>query len=619
MPFKALTIDLVCSILKERHVIDDATLNVIKVREDEQRLRLKRKSGTNGQSQVTPVDVITSMELTAPGKSGTVISEEVIMKALAAYWKLPYFKIDFKKMKPCVDISKLSEPFARKHLIVPVSTSESMLFVAMINPMDVEALEAMRSLTKLQVRPVISTKHTILKAIAHCYGATKSADTSEQHLNALDVSLSAAEKEVGVTEDAALRTLEEEQYDDKHIVNVVNLVLNYAFEQRTSEIHIEPKRHRSVIRFRIDGILFDVKHVPLAIHNNMIQRLKVLAGMKISERRKPQDGRTQFKFHDREIYLRISSMPVAFGEKLVLRLFDPITLFRHIDDLGFSDDEIQQYLSFITRSSGIILITGPAGCGKTTTLYSTLNQLSERGINITTIEDPIESVHEAFNQVSINPDAGVTFEVAMRHLARQSPDVIMIGEIRDKESMEHTMQEALSGRLIITSLHTHDAPSAIVRLVNTGTQPLLVESTVIAVVAQRLIRRVCDHCAEPSVLTEEEVLALGLSERHLEKANLRKGEGCSVCRGTGYHGQTAIFEIMEISDQLGALIRKGAGAQALRNAARKQGMRTLKDKAIEKMLEGSTTPDEVLRLTGGLTRSVPHKFKSRIILTDKEG
>jgi general secretion pathway protein E len=194
----------------------------------------------------------------------------------------------------------------------------------------------------------------------------------------------------------------------------------------------------------------------------------------------------------------------------------------------------------------------------------------------------------------------------------------MVGEIRDKESMEYTMQAALTGRLIITSLHTHNAPSAIVRLVNTGTQPLLVESTVTAVVAQRLIRRICDHCAELSVLTEDEVLTLGLSDRHLEKANLRKGEGCTTCRGTGYLGQTAIFEIMEMTDQLGALIRKGAGAQALENAARKQGMRTLKDKAIEKMLEGVTTPEEVLRVTGGLTRSVPHKFKSRIILNDKE-
>lgn len=620
MPSKSLTTELICSILKERHVIDDATIKIIDLREAEQHQRLLRKSANanNGQTQVTPIDIITSMELAALDEPGQVISEEMIMKALADYWKLPYLKIDLAKMKPCVDTSKLSEPFVRKHLIIPVSTSDTMLFVAMINPMDVEALEAMRNLTKMQVRPVISTKHDILNAITRCYSTQKSAQKAKKHLNALNVSISAAKKEAASTEEAALQTLEQEQYDDRHIVNIVNLVLNYAFEQRTSEIHIEPKRHRSVIRFRIDGILFDVKQVPLAIHNSMVQRLKVLAGMNISERRKPQDGRAQFSFHDREIHLRISSMPVAFGEKLVLRLFDPISLFRHIDDLGFSPKEIQQYISFISRSSGIILITGPAGSGKTTTLYSTLNQLSERGINITTIEDPIESVHEGFNQVGINPAVGVTFEVAMRHLVRQSPDVIMIGEMRDKESMEYTMQAALTGHLIITSLHTHNAPSAIVRLINTGTQPLLVESTVTAVVAQRLIRRVCDHCAEPSVLTEDEVLTLGLSDRHLEKANFRKGEGCPTCRGTGYLGQTAIFEIMEMTDQLGALIRKGAGAQALENAARKHGMRTLKDKAIEKMLEGVTTPEEVLRITGGLTRSVPHKFKSRIILNDKE-
>jgi len=618
MPLQTLTTDLICSILKDRHVIDDAIIRDIKLHEFEQHQRLLRISDSNDKSLITPIDIISSMNLISPDESGQIISEEMIMQALAAYWKLPFTKIDLSKMKPCVDMSKLSKPFARKHIIIPVSTSDTMLFVAMINPMDVEALEAMRSLTELQVRPVISTKQDILQAIAWCYSSPKFAERADKHLDALNVSSSAAEKEGADVQEAAQKTSGHEQYNDKHIANTVNLLLSYAFKQRTSEIHIEPKRQQSVIRFRIDGILFDVKQIPLKIHNSLIQRLKGLGGMNISERRKPQDGRARFKFHDREIHLRISSMPVAFGEKLVLRLFDPISLFRHINALGFSDDEIHQYTSFITRSSGIILITGPAGSGKTTTLYSTLNQLVERGINITTVEDPIESVHEGFNQVNINPSAGVTFEIAMRHLAHQSPDVIMIDEIRDKESMEYTMQAALSGHLIITSLHTHDAPSAIVRLVNTGAQPLLVESTVIAVVAQRLIRRVCDHCAEPSFLTEEEVVALDLNDQHLEKANFRKGEGCTACRGTGYLGQMAIFEIMEMTDQLGSLIRKGAGAQALENAARKQGMRTLKDKAIEKMLEGVTTPEEVLRVTGGLTRSVPHKFKSRIILNDRK-
>jgi general secretion pathway protein E len=615
MPMKAFTTDFVCEALQEQHLIDKTTARKIRLREKEQRARLRRKGASNGTSQISPVDIISSMELHSSKQSDQIISEELIMKTLASYWKLPFLKIDFSKLKPCVDLSKLSEPFIRKHLLVPVSTSETMLFVAMVNPMNIEALEAIKQVSDLQVRPVVSTKSDILKAIDRCYRVSKSAEESSKQKAAFQQSIAAAEKVMSPRQAAEHASkAPSKPVDEKHIVNSVNLLLNYAFEQRTSEVHIEPKHDYSAIRFRIDGILYDVKRIPLEIHAGMIQRLKVLAGMNISERRKPQDGRTQFSFHAREIHLRISTMPVAFGEKAVLRLFDPITLFRHIDDLGFSAEELAQYMSFISRSSGIILLTGPAGSGKTTTLYSTLNQLSERGINISTIEEPIESVHEGFNQVSVKPTVGVTFEVAIRHIVRQSPDVIMIGEMRDKDSVEHTMQAALTGHLILTTLHTHDAPSALVRLINMGTRAALVESTVIAVIAQRLIRKVCDHCAKPYQLSPQELDHFQFSPEDAAKLNLRKGEGCTICRGTGYRGQNAIFEIMEMTDRIGALIRKGAGAQALKNAAMKMGMHCLRDKAVEKMREGITTSEEVLRVTGGLKGGLPHQFKSKASL-----
>jgi general secretion pathway protein E len=537
------------------------------------------------------------------------------MKALASHWQLPFLRIDLAKLEPNLVTSKVSEPFATKHLTVPISISKRMLFVAVINPLDVEALDTLRSVSSMKIRPVISTKTDILKAIEKCYKLPKLAKVAEKDLKAFQSSVRAAKKELGVDEVVDESMIVEEEQEEKHIVNAVNLLLHYAFEQRTSEVHIEPRQKYSAIRFRIDGILYDVKRIPLAIYTSMLQRLKALTGMNISERRRPQDGRTQFTFHDREIHLRVSTMPVAFGEKVVLSIFDPIMLFRHVDDLGFSPEELEQYLTFVSHPSGIVLITGPTGSGKTTTLYSTLNRLSEKGVNITTIEDPIESVHEEFNQIAVQSSLGVSFEVAIRHIVRQSPDVIMVGEMRDKESVGHTLQAALTGHLVLSTLHTNDAPSAIVRLINMGAEPFLVESTVIGVIAQRLIRKICDNCTQPYQLPQQEIAMLQFSKEEVKKFSLHKGAGCEKCRGTGYFGQTALFEVMEITDEIRELIHNNAGAYAIERAAIKQGMHTLRVQAIEKMKAGITTCEEVLRVTGGLKAGTPHKFRSKVILS----
>jgi general secretion pathway protein E len=360
-----------------------------------------------------------------------------------------------------------------------------------------------------------------------------------------------------------------------------------------------------------------VKRIPVEVSTGMTQRLKGMARMNVSEKRKPQDGRAEFIHHDREIYLRVSTIPVVFGEKMMVRLIDPIRLFRHVDDLGFAPDELEQYLTLIARPSGIILLAGPTGCGKTTTLYSTLNRLAETGINIITVEDPVESVCEGFNQMIIQPSLGVTFESAIRHIVRQAPDVIMVGEIRDKESVEHTIQAALTGQLVISTLHTDDAPSAVVRLVNMGAEPFFVESTVIAVVAQRLIRRICDNCAKPYRLSQEDIDALHCSETTTGEFLGRKGVGCEKCRGTGYLGQTAIFELMELTDEIRSLIHNNAGVYAIRQAAIQHGMQPLKAQVIAKMKAGLTTCEEILRVTGELKEEVPHKFQSKIFLSPR--
>ncbi len=608
MSMESLSTNFVCAILKENNLIDNELAHQIRLLEKDFREKLQKKSAVNGSSQINGVDIISSMGLRSSTNADQVLSEEVIMRTLASYWKLPFLKIDLTKLDPSIATSRVSESFARKYLAIPVSISENILFVAMTNPQDFEALETMKRVSTLKVRPIISTKTDILKAIEMCYESQKSAKTSKNGEKELSTNGTSYKSTTFFTVD---------QYTDEHIINAVNLLLHYALEQRTSEIHIDPKQHHSEIRFRIDGMLYDVKRLPLEIYTNILLRLKSLTGMNISEKHKPQDGQTHFGFHDREIDLRVSTMPVAFGEKTILRILDPIMLFRHIDDLGFSPEELQQYMGFISGSGGIVLIAGPTGSGKTTTIYSTLEQLSERGLDVTTIEDPIESVHEGFNQIAVQSNVGLTSETAIRHIVQQSPGVLMLGEIRGKESFEQTVQAALAGHLVIATLRTHDAQSAIIQLINMGVPPFLVGSTIIAIIAQKLIRKVCNSCARPTRLSPQEIAELHISEKEAEKLSLRKGTGCITCRGTGYFGQMAIFEIMEMTDELKTLIHNNAGGHIIRDAAIKQGMRILRVQAAERMKAGITTCEEVLRVTGGLKSGMPHKFKSKILLSSK--
>ncbi len=320
--------------------------------------------------------------------------------------------------------------------------------------------------------------------------------------------------------------------------------------------------------------------------------------MDIAEKRRPQDGRIKTRFKNRDIELRVSTMPVAYDEKIVIRILDRATLVQGIEALGFSQQEAGQYQNFISKSNGIVLITGPTGSGKTTTLYSTLDKLATEEVNIMTVEEPIEMLHEQLNQISVQHNVGLNFASALRNIVRQDPDIIMVGEIRDHETVENAIHAALTGHLVFSTLHTNDAPSAVARLVDMGAEPFLVESTLIAILAQRLVRRICENCCQPYKLTKQDMVALNLPPEQIRAAQFFHGNGCSRCRGTGYHGRIGIFEVMPVSAEIRNLIHHNSSAQDIKKTAQKEGMHTLRESAIAKLQSGMTTVEEVLRVTG---------------------
>jgi len=611
----SLKLEFVCNILQQQKLLSEPQAQMVIQQANDVRAQLKQRGGEAAPQSA--IDILCAMQLVSAADGKTILSEELIMRGLAAHWKLPFLRLELNKVESCKLASKISAPFARKHAVFPVSMSKNMLFIAVVNPLNVEVLDTLRNVTKMEIRPVISLKSDILHAIEECYKIQEAEKASQKHFEGFEASVSAADAESTKDETSTIMTsVNADEANDTNIVTAVNLMLQYACEQRASEIHLEPRQFQAQIRFRIDGVLYDVKQIPQGIHNNMILRFKALGGMNISEKRKAQDGRTHFNFHGRDMTLRISTMPMTFGEKAMIRLLDPILLLRHVETLGFSEEQYTQYRSLISRSNGILLIAGPTGSGKTTTLYSTLDTLSERGLNITTLEDPVELPYDRFNQIALQPGFGFAFEQAVKHLVRQSPDVIMIGEARDKQTADNAIQAALLGHLVMSTLHTYDAPSALVRLMKMGVEPFLVESAVIAIVAQQLLRRICQHCAQPYRPTAQEITMLRLSEE--QTGLLRKGKGCMKCRGTGYLGQTGVFEILEMTDELRTFVHNSTGVNTMRKAASRHGVKLLRDMALVKMLDGQTTVEEVLRMTSGITATHSSRFKTKITLSDEE-
>ena len=398
----------------------------------------------------------------------------------------------------------------------------------------------------------------------------------------------------------SIRQLEEIDSSDSHIVNAVDYLFNYAFAQRATDIHIEPHRDQCVVRLRIDGVLHVVHTLPRVVHAPIVSRVKTLARMDIAEKRRPQDGRIKTEFQGREVELRVSTMPVVFGEKLVVRVLDAGKLFLNIDNLGMDDDEHEAFKRMISSKTGLILVTGPTGSGKTTTLYSALKCLSTTEVNVTTVEDPIEMVSEDFNQVQVQTKIGLDFAATLRTVLRQDPDIIMVGEIRDEETAHMAVQAALTGHLVLSTLHTNDAPSAVTRLLDLNVPPFLLSSCLVGCVAQRLVRQICPQCKKTCIMTEEQIHMLGLKQSSAQRHDLTNayGEGCPDCRKTGMYGQTGIFEVLEITPTIRQLIHDAAETDKLTRAARSDGMRSLLESGIKKLASQQIPICEVIRVLG---------------------
>ncbi len=536
-------------------------------------------------------EVVASFHFPSLTDPSVEIGEAEIARAIAADTNLEYVRIDPLALDAELIESKVSRPFARRHRMIPLQVTNGKLRVACANPYDLEALDSFRRIVGRDVEIVVAAEPEILKALTEFFGLRYAVKRAERDLKA-GIDLGNLEQLV------RMKNATEIESSDQHIVNAVEYMMQHAFDSRASDIHIEPKREFAVIRFRIDGVLHDIQTIPKVVHAAVVSRIKTMSRLDIAEKRRPQDGRVKTTRSGREVELRVSTLPVAFGEKAVLRIFDPDVLLQDLSGLGFYPEELLEFNEFISRPHGIILVTGPTGSGKTTTLYSALKTIATRERNVTTIEDPIEMVIEDFNQTAVHPKIGIDFAGALRHILRQDPDVIMVGEIRDPETAQYAVQAALTGHLVFSTLHTNDASTSISRLVDLGVERFLISSTLIGSMAQRLVRRICPGCAAERTLSLEEASSLRISVPSGKRIKVKEGTGCHECRGTGYRGRGGIFEILPIDDTIKTLIMEEKDAPEIKREAVRLGMRTLRQSALRKLAEGVTTFEEVVRVTG---------------------
>jgi general secretion pathway protein E len=520
-------------------------------------------------------------------------NEALIAQAIAAHASLPYVKINPLDLDLDVVTKAIAGPFARKHGMVAIAKTTERITVAVFDPFAPFPVDDIKRVTGLDVERVVASRSDVEAVNKGFYDLKSSLQTAEKQLSASRLSTVDLQNQEFLS-----RASDELDPAAAPVVKALDHILSYAFEQRASDIHFEPKRQLTLVRLRIDGILHDVHLIPRIVYEAVVSRIKLLSGCNIAEKRRPQDGRLKREQGGREVELRVSSMPTAFGEKMVLRIFDPDILLKGVDQLGLAAHDQPKFLDFIARPTGIILVTGPTGSGKTTTLYSILKHLSKPEVNIVTIEDPIEMVFEDFNQVAVRPQIEITFPSALRTVLRQDPDIIMVGEIRDTETAENAVQAALTGHLVLSTLHTNDASSSITRLLDLGVPHFLITTTLIGILAQRLVRENCPHCVEEYDPTAEEAAAIKIPLDKLKPYRFKRGKGCIHCRDTGYAGRTGIYEVLAMSEKIRRLVSTQAGSLEIFKAAREEGMRTLKEAAIEKVFRGITTTTEMVRVTG---------------------
>ena len=584
-----LTPELVADILVRQGFLKPEQGESIK--QEARALPRSMRSANAFEQKAVAYELVLQMRLPNQRDSGSPLTEADVALAIAGDARLDHVRIDTLNLNADLIESKMSRPFARRHRMIPLDMANGRLRVACANPYDIEGIDSFRRIAGRDIQLVVASEPDVLKAITEFYGLRHSVKRAERDLSS-GIDLGNLEQLVRMKNEAEIES------SDQHVVNAVEFMLQHAFESRASDIHVEPKRDDSLIRFRIDGVLHDIQKMPKIVHAAVTSRIKTMSRLDIAEKRRPQDGRVKMNRGGREVELRVSTLPVAFGEKLVMRIFDPQVVMQDLAGLGFYPDELQTFNDFISRPHGVVLVTGPTGSGKTTTLYSALKTICTREINVTTIEDPIEMVYPDFNQTEVQLKVGITFAAALRHILRQDPDVIMVGEIRDNETAQYAIQAALTGHLVFSTLHTNDAASSISRLADLGVERFLISSTLIGAMAQRLLRKICPHCATERFLEAEEVATLRLSVPAGKRVKVKEGEGCFECRNTGYLGRTGIFEMMPLDDGIKNLIVQGSDAPEIKREAAKNGMRTLRQSALRKLAEGITTFEEVVRVTG---------------------
>jgi type IV pilus assembly protein PilB len=559
------------------------------------------------------------------------ITEEKLVSFLSKQWGVPAVDLSDYIVDSLV-LKLIPYEIARKYLIVPVARAGATLTIAMADPSNVFVIDDVKFMTGFNVEVVVAGESSVINAINSYYKGTNEAlvaskgSARKSELQAKDYTISEDEYkddgQAAVFDENSLVDVDEfdkvvgEALDDveviedkdeeaiseveRPIVKLVNGILINAVKEKASDIHVEPYENSFRIRQRVDGRMYTVMNLPVKIKSAVTSRLKIMAGLDIAERRLPQDGRIKMKMgKKREIDFRVSTVPCLFGERTVLRLLDKSNLQVDLTRLGFEEDVLKDFMIALDKPYGMILVTGPTGSGKTTTLYSALQYLNKIGVNISTAEDPVEYNFMGINQVHVREDIGLTFAAALRSFLRQDPDIIMVGEIRDFETAEISVKAALTGHLVLSTLHTNDAPSTISRLLNMGIEPFLVSASVILIVAQRLVRKVCTECKVEDNVPVPALIQLGFSEEEAPSVKAYKGKGCSVCNGSGYKGRVALYEVMPLKEELKEMILEGASADEIKKTSIRIGMKTLRGSGLVKIKDGVTTIEEVLKITFG--------------------
>jgi general secretion pathway protein E len=523
-------------------------------------------------------------------KTNKKLSEEAICEWAAAKKELQYNRIDPLDVDVAAVTSAMSYAFSERHKILALKVDKKNLIVACSEPNITSWVQDLEHVSRRSIVRVLAMPSEIERHRVEFYQLANSINSaSAQHDGISGIQNLESMLELGKAKapDA----------NDEHIVNVVDWLLQYAFEQRASDIHIEPRREIGNVRFRIDGVLHLVYELPAQVTQAVVARIKTLGRMNIAEKRKPQDSRLKTKTPaGEEIELRLSTLPTAFGEKLVMRVFDPSVLVRNFSELGFSKEDYRRWQKMTTQNNGIVFVTGPTGSGKTTTLYSTLKELATVEVNVSTIEDPIEMIEPAFNQMQVNRSIDLDFATGVRALLRQDPDIIMVGEIRDLETAEMAVQSALTGHLVLSTLHTNDAPTAITRLLELGLPPYLIRSTMLGVMAQRLVRILCPHCKEEGQIDEATWKDLVAPWTVAKPAKIYHPKGCLECRDTGFIGRMGIYEVLPMSNEISNLIDDNSDHIKIKQQAMKDGMHSLKLSGAQKVALGVTTVEEVMRV-----------------------